>query len=84
MRLFQKFLFIFRVKYRQLLPQQLKERESNLDNYNYDPSTHINTVFNKIQDFQDICYLVGQAKPDYQSVKQAYIILQKIPILKNS
>ena len=73
-----------RVNYGQLSPQQLKERESNLDNYNYDPSTHINTVFNKIQDFQDICYLVGQAKPDYQLVNQAYIILQKIPIFKDS
>ena len=78
-------IFIFlRANYGQLSPQQLEERESNLDNYNYDPSTHINTVFNKIQDFQDICYLVGQAKPEYQLVNQAYIILQKNPIFKDS
>ena len=42
------------------------------------------SVFNKLQDFQDICNLVGQPKHDYQLVNMAYIIFQKVPNFHDS
>ena len=44
----------------------------------------MNSVFNKLQEFQDICNLVDQPKQDYQMVNMAYIIFQKCPIFKDS
>ena len=44
--------------YGQLSLQQLKQRESDMDNFVYDLTVHLNIVFNKIQEFQDICNLV--------------------------
>ena len=64
--------------------QQLEERESNVGNYVYDPSTHINTFCNNIQDFQGIWQLVGQGNQDYQLENQAYIIFEKNTIFKDS
>ena len=55
-----------RANYEQLSSQQLQERETNLDNYVYVPSSHIRTFFNKIQEFQDICQLVGQHQSAYE------------------
>ena len=41
-------------------------------------------VFNKIQEYQDICRLIGQPKQDYQMFNHAYIIFQKEPLLIDS
>lgn len=73
-----------KLNYGQLSPHQLKQKESEIDNLVYDPETHINTIFNKIQNFQDICQLVNQPKQDYQLVNMAYIIIQKVPIFHDS
>ena len=70
--------------YGQLSPQQLKQREMDIDTLVYDPATNVNTVFIKIQEYQDICQLVGQPKQDYQLVSHAYIIFQKEPIFRES
>ena len=73
-----------KINYGQISPQQLKQRETEMDNMVYDPSSHVNSVFNKLQEFQDICNLVDQPKQDYQMVNMAYIIFQKCPIFKDS
>ena len=70
--------------YGQSYPQQLKQREMDIDTLVYDPATNMNTVFIKIQEYQDICQLVGQPKQDYQLVSHAYIIFQKEPIFRES
>ena len=44
--------------YGQLSPSQLKERERAIDDMIYNPSTNIDSVFNKIQEFQGICILL--------------------------
>ena len=80
----QEIFNFLKINYGQLSPQQLKEREASIDNLVYDPSTHINSVFNRIQQFQDICALVNQPKQDYQLVNHAYIIFQKVPIFHDS
>ena len=51
-----------KINYGQVSPQQLKQRETEMDNVVYDPSSHVNSVFNKLQEFQDIYNLVDQPK----------------------
>ena len=70
--------------YGQLSPQELNERERELDNFVFDPSGHVNMVFNRLQEFQDICILVQQPKQDYQLTNLAYIIFQKEPAFRDS
>ena len=50
----------------------------------YDPSTSVETIFNKIQDFQDICELIGKDKTDYQLVDTAYLIFRKLGLFRDS
>ena len=70
--------------YGQLSPRQLKDRENEIDQLLYDPATNVNTVFGRIQEYQDICHLVGQPKLDYQLVKHAYIVFQKEQAFRDS
>ena len=44
--------------YGQLSPAQLKESKRAIDDMVYNPATTIDSVFNKILDFQDICILL--------------------------
>ena len=41
---------------------QLREKEIILDNYIYDPAKNVDSVLNKIQEFQDLCSLLGNPK----------------------
>ena len=50
----------------------------------YDPSTSVETIFNKIQDLQDICGLIGKDKTDSQLVDTAYLIFQKSGLFQDS
>ena len=50
----------------------------------YDPSTNVETIFNKIQDCQDICGLIGKDKTDSQLVDTAYLIFQKSGLFRDS
>ena len=79
----QIFSYLMR-SYGQLSPQHLKQRENEIDNLTYDPATNVNTVFNRIQEYQEICQLVGQPLQDYQLVNHAYIIFQKEPAFRES
>ena len=63
--------------YGELSPSELKEREVMVDDMVYDPSENIDTVFNKIQEYQDLCTLLLNPKTDKQLVTYAYLIFQK-------
>ena len=56
---------------------QLKAKEAEVDDTMYDPSLSVDSVFNKVQDLQDICTLLGKHKSDTQLVDMAYLIFQK-------
>ena len=66
--------------YGRLSPGQLKEKETILDNMVYDPATNVDTVFNKIQEFNELCTLLDNGKTDTQQVTYAYLIFQKTGI----
>ena len=70
--------------YGHLSPLELKERERGLDDMIYDPSQNVDSVFNKIQDFQDICTLISNGKTDTQLVTYAYLCFQKTGIFQTS
>ena len=50
------------LNYGNLSPSELKERERTLDDMIYDPSQNVDSIFNKIQEFQDMCTLISNEK----------------------
>ena len=48
-----------------------------IDNFIYDPMTNVDTVFNTIQEFNELCVLLKNEKSDTQLVTYAYLIFQK-------
>jgi hypothetical protein len=70
--------------YGQLSPSELKLREKIVDEMVYDPPQGIDTVFNCIQYFQDLCTLLTNPKTDTQLVTYAYLIFQKNTIFMQS
>lgn len=70
--------------YGNLSPSQLKARERVIDDMIYNPSLTIDSVFNKIQDFQDICILLQNTKTDTQLITYAYLVFQKTGIFMTS
>ena len=78
-------IFTFlRDNYGKLAPAQLKERETEIDNLVYDPSQNVDIIFNKIQEFQDLCTLLDNPKSDKQLVIYAYLCFQKTGIFQQS
>ena len=73
-----------RANYGQITPGQLKQRECAIDNLTYDPSTNMDTIFTKIQSFQDLCLITGNARSDTQLVTYAYLIFQRTGIFMQS
>ena len=70
--------------YGKLSPSQLKQRENTVDDLIFDPSTNVDTIFNKIEDFQTLCTLIGRDKTDSQLVDMAYLVFQKTGIFQHS
>jgi len=66
--------------YGRLSPGQLKQKETIIDNLVFNPEQNVDTVFNKIQEFNDLCSLLGNGKTDMQLVTYAYLIFQKTRI----
>ena len=62
-------------------PGQLKQKETVIDNLVFDPAQNVDTVFNKIQEFNDLCILLGNGKTNTQFVTYAYLIFQKTGII---
>ena len=50
--------------YGNITAMELMNRENNVLEFAYDPTTPIDGVFNRVQDFQDLCELVRKAKTD--------------------
>ena len=73
-----------RTTYGRLTLSQVKERERTIDNLVYDTSKTVDTVFNKIQGFQDLCTLIKNEKTDAQLVSYAYIVFQQTGIFMES
>ena len=63
---------------------QLKGKEAEVDDTIYDPSRSVDSVFNKVQDLQDICTLLSKHKSDMQLVDMSYLIFQKSGIFMDS
>ena len=72
------------LNYGNLSPSELKERERTLDDMIYDPSQNVDSIFNKIQEFQDMCTLISNEKTDTQLVTYAYLCFQKTGIFQTS
>ena len=70
--------------YGQLSPSDLKLREKIVDEMVYDPAQGIDTVFNCIQEFQDLCALLANPKTDTQLVTYAFLIFQRNTIFMTS
>ena len=70
--------------YGKLSPSQLRERERVIDDMTYDPAQNIDTVFNKTQNFQELCILLNNEKTDKQLITYAYLCFQKIGLFQNS
>ena len=58
----------------QITPQELADREDALKNLTYDPWKPVDLVFNKINQFKDLCELCKNQKTDTQLVQLAYLI----------
>ena len=79
------FIFNFlKTTYGNMTTGQLKSKEAEVDDMLYDPSTTVDSVFNKIDDFQDLCVLTTNAKIDTQLVNTAYLICQKTGLFMDS
>ena len=63
--------------YGQITEQELSDKEDEIKAISYDPSTPVDTVFNRINWFQDLCNLCNNKKSDRQLVQLAYIIFNK-------
>ena len=66
-------LDFLRTTYGKLSPAQLKEEENDVDSLICDPSCNVDTIFNKIQDFQDLCTMLDNVKTYTQLITYALI-----------
>ena len=62
------------------MPTELKDWEKQINGIVYDSSQGIDTVFNKIQEYQDLCALLLNSKSDMQLITYAYLVFQKTGI----
>ena len=70
--------------YGQLSPAQLKEHNRTIYDMVYNLATTSNSVFNNIQDFEDIGILLQNTKMDMQLITYAYLVFQKAGIFMTS
>ena len=56
---------------------ELNDKEDTLKAMVYDPTSPVQTVFNKIKSFQDLCTLLKKSKTDGQLVTLGYLIFSK-------
>ena len=70
--------------YGRITEQELSDREDELKNSVYDTQTPVDTVFNKITWFQDLCELSNNAKIDWQLVQLAYIIFNRTRVFRDT
>lgn len=63
--------------YGRITPQLLQEEEADIITTGYDARTPIDTLFNKLEDFNDLANIGGQPVSETQLVSKAYIIVLK-------
>ena len=54
--------------------EQLVKKEDEVKNFDYDPHTPVDKVFNKITLLQDLCIITHNNKTDKQLCQMAYLI----------
>ena len=64
--------------------QELSDKEDEVKTCSYDLSTPVDSVFNRIKAFQDLCVLTGNAKTDRQLVQLAYLVFNKTKAFMDS
>ena len=70
--------------YGELSPGELKGQETQVNGMVYAPSKNVDTVFIKINEYQDICTLLLNPKTNEKIVIYAYLIFQKSGIFMQS
>lgn len=70
--------------YGRITEQELSDREDELKRFVYDTQTPVDTVFNKITWFQDLCELCNNTKTDRQLVAIAYIIFNRTRVFMDA
>ena len=57
-----------------ITPQELADREEEIKNFAYDPTKPVDTVFNKVTQYSELCTLCNNGKTDPQLIQLVYII----------
>ena len=70
--------------YGRITEQDLSDREDEIKKFVYDIQAPVDTVFNKINWFQDLCELCNNGKSDRQLVQLAYIIFNRTRVFMDS
>ena len=63
---------------------ELNDKEDHLKGMMYDPASPVQTVFNKIKSFQDLCTLLQKPKTDGQLVTLGYLIFSKTRVFMDA
>jgi len=64
--------------------QELSDKEDEVKNFSYDLSTPVDSVFNRIKAFLDLCILTGNDKTDRQLVQLAHLMFNKTKAFMDS
>ena len=75
------------MNYGQITEEELVQKEEELRNYDYDPQTPVDKVFNQVTLFQDLCTITNNDRSDKQLCQIAYLIFNRtrafVDALKN-
>ena len=63
--------------FRWVTDQELSDKEGEVNNFSYDLATPVDSVFNRIKVFQDLCILTENQKTDRQLIQLAYLVFNK-------
>ena len=63
--------------FRWVTDQELSDKEDEVNNFSYDLATPIDSVFNRIKVFQDLCILTENQKTDRPLIQLAYLVFNK-------
>ena len=63
--------------YGRITEEELVQKEEDLRNYDYNPQTPVDKVFNQVTLFQDLCAITNNDKTDKQLCQIAYLIFNR-------
>ena len=64
--------------YREITIEELSDLEDEVKRFTYDLSTPVDSVFNKLNNFQDLCILSKNEKTDKQLCHLAYLFFNRV------